>query len=155
MSIDPAESPSVQTLVEELLRSTGQLVRRLRTETNPGELTWSQIAALARLDQLGPMTTADLARIEGVKPQSMGATLAGLERDLLVVREPHPTDGRQALYDLTKRGREVREQRKLLKRAWLSAAMAGLDDDEKRALAAAVKVMGRLANAPHAPSTPE
>jgi DNA-binding MarR family transcriptional regulator len=155
MSSEAAESVAVQSLVEELLRSTGQLIRRLRTETTPGELTWSQIAALARLDQLGPMTTADLARVEGVKPQSMGATLAGLERDALVAREPHPTDGRQALYDLTQRGREVREQRKLLKRAWLSAAMAELDDDEKRALTAAVKVMGRLANAPHTPSAPE
>ena len=154
MSANPDDAAAVQTLVEELLRSTGQLVRRLRAETNASELTLSQSAALARLHQNGLMTTADLARTEGVKPQSMGATLAMLERDMLVEREPHPTDGRQALYRLTDRGRQVREQRRLLKRAWLLSAMASLDDADRQALAAAVRVMGHLANAPAATFPP-
>ena len=53
-----------ETAVTELLLAIGQLVRRLRMEANPGELTWSQIATLARLDKAGWMTTADLARAE-------------------------------------------------------------------------------------------
>ncbi len=82
-----------ETAVTELSLAIGQLVRRLRMEANPGELTWSQIATLARLDKAGWMTTADLARAELVKPQSMGTTLADLEQAGLVQRRPHPTDG--------------------------------------------------------------
>ena len=62
---------------------TGDLVRRLRAEGNPDGLSWSQTAALGRLARGGPATTADLARAEGIKPQSMGSTMAALERDAL------------------------------------------------------------------------
>ena len=95
---------SLDTALEELLRATGQLLRRLRAEANPSELNWSQTWALARLDRHGPMNTADLARGEGVKPQSMGSTLADLEQDGLIKRRPHPTDGRQVLFELTDKG---------------------------------------------------
>ena len=51
------------------------------------------------------MTTAELARAEMVKPQSMGTLLAELEQEGLVQRQPHPTDGRQILFSLTDAGR--------------------------------------------------
>ena len=59
---------------------------------------------MGRLDTHGPMTTAELARAEMVKPQSMGTLLAELEQDGLVRRQPHPTDGRQILFSLTDAG---------------------------------------------------
>jgi DNA-binding MarR family transcriptional regulator len=54
-------------------------VRRLRQVTVEGDLTPSENSALARLDHLGPMTAAELARIEQVTPQSMGAIVGVLE----------------------------------------------------------------------------
>src|SRR5450631_3015923 len=94
-----------ETAVTELSLAIGQLVRRLRMEANPGELSWSQIAVLARLDKAGGMmTTAELARAERVKPQSMGTTLSDLEQAGLVQRRPHPSDGRQVLFALTPEG---------------------------------------------------
>ena len=134
-----------ETAVTELSLAIGQLVRRLRMEANPGELTWSQIATLARLDKAGWMTTADLARAELVKPQSMGATLADLEQAGLVQRRPHPTDGRQVLFALTAEGMEARRQRNIAKREWLLAAMAKLDPAEQRTLMAAAALIKRLA----------
>lgn len=139
--------PDTEALVEELLQSAGLLFRRLRAEGNAAGLTWSQNGVLARLQRGGPATTADLARAENVKPQSMGATMAGLERDGLVVRQPHPTDGRQALYDLTALGIETRMQQRLLKREWLSSVMADLDQPERAALSLALKILRRLAEA--------
>lgn len=133
-----------EAVVEELLQVTGQLLRRLRAESNPSELTWSQAVVLARLGKNGPTTTADLARAEAVKPQSMGVTLAALERDGLVERRPHPTDGRQFLFALTDKGTEIRRRHRLLKREWLSGAMARLDPEDRRALAAALRVIRRL-----------
>jgi DNA-binding MarR family transcriptional regulator len=131
--------------VAELSLAIGQLVRRLRMEANPGELTWSQIATLARLDKAGAMTTADLARSEFVKPQSMGTTLADLEQAGLVQRRPHPSDGRQVLFALTAEGTEARRQRNIAKREWLSAAMARLDPAEQQTLLAAAALIKRLA----------
>ncbi len=135
---------SLEAAVTELSLAIGQLLRRLRMEANPSELSWSQVATLARLDKLGWMTTADLARAESVKPQSMGATLADLEQEGLVQRRPHPTDGRQVLFGLTDEGVEARRKRSVAKREWLLAAMAKLDPAEQQTLIAAVALIKRL-----------
>jgi DNA-binding MarR family transcriptional regulator len=130
--------------VIELSQAIGQLVRRVRVESNPGELSWTQLATLARLEKVGWMTTADLARAESVKPQSMGATLANLEQGGLVQRRAHPTDGRQVLFGLTAAGVEARRKRRIAKQEWLRAAMAQLDPDELQTLIAAIALIKRL-----------
>ena len=145
MSASPPESSTLEIVVTDLSLAVGQLLRRLRAESNPDELTWSQTMALSRLEQAGSMTTADLARAEAVKPQSMGATLAELERDGLVERQPHPTDGRQVLFALTEAGVEARRKRHAAKQKWIFAAMAGLDAGEQQTLIAAAALMRRLA----------
>jgi DNA-binding MarR family transcriptional regulator len=143
---DVPDAPiSPEPAVAELSLAIGQLVRRLRMETNPDELSWSQTATLARLDKMGAMTTADLARAEFVKPQSMGTTLADLEQAGLVQRRPHPTDGRQVLFALTAEGKEARRQRNIAKREWLLAAMDKLAPAEQQTLLAAAALLKRLA----------
>jgi DNA-binding MarR family transcriptional regulator len=142
-----SEPPELlETAVADLLRATGQLLRRLRAESNPRELTWSQVAILARLDEAGSMTTADLARSESVKPQSMGTSLAALEQEGLVQRQPHPTDGRQVLFALTDKRIATRRHNSHLKREWLSAAMAKLDPTERQSLIAAAALIKRLSD---------
>jgi DNA-binding MarR family transcriptional regulator len=99
---------------------------------------------MARLEEAGPMTTAELARAEAVKPQSMGGTLAVMEEEGLVERQPHPTDGRQILVALTLLGRETREQVSLAKREWLLAAVGKLTSAEQEILIKAVDLIRRL-----------
>ena len=135
---------SLEQAVTGLLLVTGQLTRRLRAETNLRELTWSQVAIMARLDGAGPMTTADLARAESVKPQTMGGTLAYMEEVGLVERHPHPTDGRQVLFALTAEGVEARRQTRIAKEEWLLRAMAKLDPDEQQTLISAIALIQRL-----------
>jgi DNA-binding MarR family transcriptional regulator len=135
----------LETAATELSLAIGQLARRLRAEVNPGELSWSQNAALARLEKAGAMTTADLARSEFVKPQSMGTTLADLEQAGLVQRRPHPTDGRQVLFALTADGIEARRKRSLARREWLLAAMERLDPADQQTLLAAASLIKQLA----------
>lgn len=144
MNAPSGTSISLETTVAELSLAIGQLLRRLRAESNPDELTWSQTVALARLEKAGPMTTADLARAESVKPQSMGATLAELEREGLVERHPHPTDGRQILFALTEGGFEARRKRSAAKQKWLLAAMAKLNPGEQQTLVSAAALIKRL-----------
>ena len=140
-------SPLLEATVTELALALGQLVRRVRAESNPDGLTWSQTAALARLQAAGATTTADLARLEQVKPQSMGATLAELEREGLVERTPHPSDGRQVLFALTDAGVEARRKRSAAKQSWLLAAIAELDPQQQQTLIAAAALLSRLAGA--------
>lgn len=147
MTIPSDTSIPLETAITELSLAIGQLLRRLRAESNPDRLTWSQTAALAQLERAGPMTTADLARTESVKPQSMGATLAELEHEGLVERHPHPTDGRQVLFALTAEGVEARQKRNALKRKWLLAAMARFDPDERQTLVSAAALIKRLCEA--------
>ena len=145
---DTLEAPAIpETAVAELSLAIGKLIRRLRTEANPGELTLSQLTTLGRLEKAGAMTTADLARSEFVKPQSMGTTLADLEQEGLVQRRPHPTDGRQVLFALTAAGVEARRQRHIAKQEWLSAAMETLDPAEQQTLIAAAALIKRVAEA--------
>lgn len=144
MSAPSGTSISLETAVTELSLAIGQVLRRLRTESNPDGLTWSQTVALSRLKKAGPMTTADLARAESVKPQSMGATLAELEREGLVKRHPHPTDGRQVLFALTAEGVEARRKRSAAKQKWLLAGIAKLDPAEQQTLMSAVALIKRL-----------
>ena len=99
---------------------------------------------MARLAKDGPATTADLARAEGMKPQSMGATIAALEEMGMVERKPHPTDGRQVNIELTAKGAAVRKSAKDAKRTWLAQAIAQLDEQERETLFAAGEIIKRL-----------
>jgi DNA-binding MarR family transcriptional regulator len=144
MSAPSDTSIPIETAITELSLAIGQLLRRLRAESNPDRLTWSQTVALSQLEKAGPTTTADLARAESVKPQSMGATLAKLEREGLVERRPHPTDGRQILFALTAEGVEARRKRSAAKQKWLLAAMTKLDPDERQTLVSATALIKRL-----------
>jgi DNA-binding MarR family transcriptional regulator len=108
------------------------------------DLSWTQVAVVKRLEE-GPATTAELARAEGMKPQSMGTAVASLEAMGLVRRRPHPTDRRQVHLELTSKGRAQYESAFEAKRSWLAQAIARLDPAEQRQLAAAAALLRRLA----------
>lgn len=135
---------SPETVVPALTQAVGQLLRRLRADANPDSLNYSQTGALNRLAVTGGMTNAELARAELMKPQSMGAILAGLEQEGLVARAPHPTDGRQILFSLTARGTQARQRRSAAKQDWLIAAVTKLDAEEQATLMAATSLIRRL-----------
>jgi DNA-binding MarR family transcriptional regulator len=82
------------------------LYRRVRDEWVSG-LSPSETAVLSRLDRDGPATIADLARLQGVTPQAVGATVAALTARGLLTRAPDPDDGRRALLSPTADGREL------------------------------------------------
>jgi DNA-binding MarR family transcriptional regulator len=152
MYLAPMNTPSdtsvpLEAVITELSLAIGQLLRRLHAEANPDGLTWPQTMALSGLEKDGPMTTADLARAASVKPQSMGATLAELEHEGLVKRNPHPTDGRQVLFSLTAEGVKARRKRSAAKQKWLLVAMAKLDPNERQMLVFAAVLIKRLSEA--------
>jgi DNA-binding MarR family transcriptional regulator len=144
MSSPREASISPETVVPALTQAIGQILRRLRAEANPGGLNLSQTAALALLADNRGMTTADLARAQSMKPQSMSTILASLEQEGLVERSPHPTDGRQILFSLTAQGVEARRMRSTAKHEWLLAAVAALDPAERQTLFSAAGIIRGL-----------
>jgi DNA-binding MarR family transcriptional regulator len=136
---------SFETDLSDLIQAIGLLVRRVRAAAASHELSLTESAVMARLAKEGPATTADLARAEGMKPQSMGTTVAALEEMGMLERKPHPTDGRQVNIQLTAKGAAVRKSAKDAKLSWLAQAVGQLDKKEQATLVAAGEIIKRLA----------
>ena len=130
--------------VLDFIQAIGLLVRRVRAAAASHGLSMTEALVMARLAREGPATTADLARAESMKPQSMGATIAALEEMGMVERTPHPTDGRQVNIALTAKGATVRKSTKEAKRMWLAQAMAALEEEERETLFRAGEIIKRL-----------
>jgi DNA-binding MarR family transcriptional regulator len=126
--------------------SISLLRRRLRQVPVEGDLTAPETSALARLDRGGPATSAALARLEQISPQSMGATLGALEARGLVERHPDPGDGRQSIISLTEAGLRVLRNRRSARTEQLAKALsAGFTRPELEQLMAAAPLIERLA----------
>jgi DNA-binding MarR family transcriptional regulator len=135
--------------VIDFTQAIGLLVRRARAAGASHELSLTEAAVMARLAKDGPATTADLARAEGMKPQSMGATIAALEEMGMVERKPHPSDGRQVNIELTAKGAAVRKSAGDAKRTWLAQTIAQLNEKERETLFAAGRIIKRLLASDH------
>jgi DNA-binding MarR family transcriptional regulator len=133
-----------ESAIAEFGQAIGLLARRVRAAAASHNLSWTEGVVMGHLSRGGPATTADLARAEGMKPQSMGATIAALEEMGMVARRPHPTDGRQVHIELTAKGVAVRESAGVAKRTWLGQAIAQLNEQERETLFAAGRIIRRL-----------
>jgi len=137
---------STEAKIEDFVSAISLVVRRIRADA-PAEmqdLSWTQTAVLKRLDKDGPATAAELARAEGVKPQSMATAVASLEKLGLLERRPHPTDKRQMNLKLTAKGVALRRSLQAAKRNWLGRAFPGLTKQEQAALFRAGDILKRM-----------
>ena len=136
-------------LAAELRATLGLLMRRLREQVHPGDYTWSQKQVVTRLDREGPQSVSDLARAEGVRPQSMSATVAALEAAGFVTGEADAQDGRRTLFSLTASCRKmIRESRRAREDWLLQALRKKLSVSEQAELASALELLKRLADVP-------
>lgn len=132
-------------LASELRVILGKLSRRLRAQAPPGDLAWPQFGVLLDLENHGPATVTALAKAEGVRPQSMGATIAALQEAGLVAGEPDPTDGRQTILSLTAAYRAWIKANRAAKDDWLAQTItAQLSASEQAELARALELFQRL-----------
>jgi DNA-binding MarR family transcriptional regulator len=138
--------PDVEQVAAALRLSIGLLLRRLRQVKAEGELTLPESSALARLDSGGPTTSAALARLEQISPQSMGATLGALEARGLIERAPDPEDGRRVFLSVTEAGRQaLRDRRNAAVEQLAQALAAGFTRAELNQLMAVAPLLERLA----------
>ena len=149
MSEEQAWSPAEVALAAELRIVLGQLMRRMREQVRGMDVTKSQAAVLSRLERHGAATATDLARAEGVRPQSMAKIIQALEAAGLVSGSADPKDGRKTLLELTEEAREEYRTGRRAREDWLTQAIAEtLTPEEIEHLAHTTALFRRLAQSP-------
>ncbi|MBO0839341.1 MAG: MarR family transcriptional regulator [Sciscionella sp.] len=123
-----------------------RLSRRLRAQHGQLDVTLTQLSALSTLHKCGAMTPGELAAKESVQPPSMTRVISALEARGFVSRKPHPSDGRQAIVELTKTGRAYVDADIYAREAWLDRQLTGLTATEREVLSRAAEIIDRIAS---------
>lgn len=100
------KSGSAGYLINHLARIFAQALAR---EIRPLGLVPGQFMVLLELWREDGLTQRDLVARLDVEQATLANTLARMERDGLVTRVPHPTDGRAQLIRMTARARRLEE----------------------------------------------
>jgi DNA-binding MarR family transcriptional regulator len=142
---DESHEARTSALAADLRVLVGKLKRRLREQGGAGDLTPSQVSVLLRLEKDGEATTSDLARAEGMRPQSMATVVAALQAQALVSGAPDPHDGRRTLLSLSEACRQWLQEGRAARQDWLSGRLqARLSSEEMDILATAAGLLNRL-----------
>ena len=148
MSTSLAETDTAHALAVELRMLASKLRRRLRQEASLADWTESQRSVLLRLERQDGATVTELATAEGVRSQSMGATVASLIEAGYVQGAPDPADGRRTLLSLTLHTRKIFRQVRAAREDWLQRAISACySSSEQKQIAGAVKLLQRLLEA--------
>jgi len=140
------EHEQVLHLASALRILVGKLRRRLREEGHMGDISMSQASVLGWLERDGPATVSSLARVEGMRPQSMSAIVLALNEAQMVTGAPDPQDGRQTIWSLTDTCRAWIRESRAAREDWLAHNIESrLTADEVNELNRAVALLKRLA----------
>jgi DNA-binding MarR family transcriptional regulator len=122
---------------------TGRLTRRLR-QNAAGELTLTQLSALATLYRTGPIRLNELASREGISASTISKLVDALERGALVERSPEVGDGRASRVALTATGTAVLEDLRRNGARLIDRALRALGAADRAAIRAALPALERL-----------
>jgi DNA-binding MarR family transcriptional regulator len=134
-------------LASALRLAVTRLARRMRKERAQATLALSQLAALATVDRLGPLTPGELAAEERVKPPSVTRLIVSLEAAELIQRVVDPDDRRQVLLSITPTGSALIEEDRRQREAWLCKQLLAVPAHDLAVLREAVAILDRLAAA--------
>jgi DNA-binding MarR family transcriptional regulator len=121
-----------------------RLSRRLRQQS-VGDITQSQLSALATVERSGALSLGELAEIERVAPPSMTRIAARLEERGLLARTADVTDRRIARVAITTEGRDLLEETRTRRDAYLATRLAAMSPEEHEVLVRALPLLERLA----------
>jgi DNA-binding MarR family transcriptional regulator len=133
------------TLAAEMRALFRKLKLRLREHGGQSDLTPSQVSVVLRLEKDGSATVSSLARMEGMRPQSMSAVVIPLQESGLVRGAPDPSDGRQTLMSLTPKCLKLLQEGRAARQDWLTTAISQkLSAHEQEKLQSALELLARL-----------
>jgi DNA-binding MarR family transcriptional regulator len=139
------QSGLASILATEIRSVSRKLKQRLREHGGRDDLTPSQISVLLRLENDGSATVSSLARMEGMRPQSMSAIVTPLQEAGLVSGTPDPIDGRQTLMSLTPKCLKRLQEGRAARQDWLTTTISQkLSAQEQEKLQTALELLTRL-----------
>lgn len=107
---------------------------RLAERLQPIGLAMAQFGVLIELWERDAVTQKQLVERLDVEQATVGNTLNRMERDGLIVRRPHPQDGRSQIICITAKARELEAEATRIARSVNAEALADLTSDEKETL---------------------
>lgn len=141
----PHLSPSSIQASREFRAVISRLRRRILKASEVQDITLPQASVLARLADRGSVTASELASVEGVRHQSVTATVTALAAMDLVERRPDPHDGRRLLITLTAEGRRRVVEGRQTRKEWLAGQFQDrCTEEERQTVIAAMAVLERL-----------
>ena len=140
-----AETEAEAGLASRLRLAVVRLNRRLRAQRVNSAISLTQVSALSTLHKCGPLTPGELAAKEGVQPPSMTRVIAALEEYGFATRRPHPTDGRQAIVELSEAGLSYINEEVSAREAWLDKRLAELTPEDRGVLSRAAEIIDGMA----------
>ena len=129
--------PSDAELAVLVERLVGELWWKVSSEL-PSELSRTAASILKALREQGPQRVTLLAASEQVAQPTMSVIIKRLGARGLVERGVDPEDRRATLVAITSLGLETLSERAQLRSRWFAERLAGLEGDDRRAVAAAV-----------------
>jgi DNA-binding MarR family transcriptional regulator len=96
---------------------------------------------LATLDKHGQMSMSRLADHEGISKPSVTGIVGRLVEKGLVERQRDPEDGRSAIVIISEAGRQVLEERRRERTAYLARRIAALGDEDREILERAAQIL--------------
>ena len=117
----------------------------VRREDSVNGISPPRLSALSVLVFGGPMSLAELAAAEEVKPPTMSRIVEGLVGDGLATREADPDNRRKVRIAATAEGRRRLEAGRERRVRALRARLGRLAESEQRALARGIEVLERVA----------
>ena len=122
--------------------------RRLRQDAaaaeGSGALSPTLTAALATVENHGPLTPSELAERERIRRPTATRIITSLVELGLVSRTPDPTDGRGFLVATTADGSALLKRLRGRKNAYLAKRMRDLDPEDVATLERASEILERL-----------
>ena len=125
--------------------AVARLVRRLR-RPGLGELTSSQLSALATISRCSSLRLRDLAAREGVSASTLSRLVDRLEDRDLVTRVRDDRDARSSRFSVTADGARLLEDLRRNGTTLILHALQALAPSERSALLAALPALERLAD---------
>jgi DNA-binding MarR family transcriptional regulator len=131
--------------VVRLRRAIGRLARQFNTSATDGGLTPTQASVLGLVAVHGPLSLAELVRLEHINPTMLSRVVGKLDEAGLITRTPDPDDLRSAALSATRRGKQLHQRIRDQRAAAVSRAADRLPLKDQAALVRALPALEQLA----------
>jgi DNA-binding MarR family transcriptional regulator len=132
MKSAPAPRTDSGTLVDEVVRLQRIIHRLKQNPPGAGSADRSAHALLMTISHAGPMRLSDLATAVHVDASTVSRQAAQLVAEQLLVRQPHPEDGRASVVALTESGRAVVASLMERRRSFFEQTVRDWSEDDLR-----------------------